>query len=298
MPTLYVTCPAYAMRGPLDRQSHIDQATWLAEEMNWRLVVSPLLDRHLGPGAWLPVAERIADLRTALRHDALWACRGGYGSIELVEAVLKARQRRGPLLIGYSDITALHAAFAVRGWQRRVYGAIPTGNRRSGRAGTSLLAALRGEALTRSQTSDAGARVLRPGRARGRLFPACLSVLASVVGTPAMPDLRGCVLAIEDIKVQPFLMATHLNQLYLSGALRGVRALLGGTFTHSEDHDYEGPTPDAVLAEWGGRLRLPTISHLPFGHLDDGLVLPCDRTAQVQATSNGAWTLTINAAGS
>lgn len=297
MPTLYVTCPAYAMRGPLDRQSHIDQATWLAEEMGWRLVVSPLLARHLGPGAWLPAADRIADLRTALRHDVVWACRGGYGSIELVETVLKARQRSGPLLIGYSDITALHAAFAVRGWQQRVYGSVPTGNRRGGRAGTSLLTALRGDALTRSQVNDAGARVLRPGRASGRLFPACLSVLASLVGTPAMPDLRGCVLAIEDIKVQPFLMATHLNQLHLGGALRGVRALLCGTFTHAEDHDYQGPTPDEVLAQWSGRLRIPAIARLPFGHLDDGLGLPCDRTVRVQATDNGTWTVTINAAG-
>lgn len=297
MSTLYVTCPAYAIRGPLDRQSHLDQAAWLAQQMGWRLVPSPLLDRHLGPGAWLPVAERAADLRAALRHDALWACRGGYGSIELVETVLKARQRRGPLLIGYSDITALHAAFAVRGWRRRVYASIPSGSRRQGRAGTSLLAALRGEALARSSASDAGARVLRPGRARGRLFPACLSVLASVVGTPAMPDLRGCVLAIEDIKVQPFLMATHLNQLHLSGALRGVRALLGGTFTHTEEHDYQGPTPDEVLTQWGARLRVPTIARLPFGHLDDGLGLPCDRTVRVEAASDGAWTVTIDAAG-
>ncbi len=296
MSTLYVTCPAYAMRGPLDRQSHVDQATWLAHEMGWRLVLSPLLDRHLGPGAWLSTTERIADLRTALRHDAIWACHGGYGSIELVETVLKTRQRQGPLLIGYSDITALHAAFAVRGWQRRVYGGIPTANRHHGRMGASLLAALRGDALVRSSTGDAGARVLRPGRAQGRLFPACLSVLASVAGTPAMPDLRGCILAIEDIKVQPFLMATHLNQLHLSGALRGVRALLGGTFTHTDEHDYQGPTPDEVLTQWSERLRLPTIARLPFGHMDDALALPSDRTVAVEASRNGSWTVAIRAA--
>lgn len=229
---------------------------------------------------------------------ALVAMRGGYGSAQLLpllDVTLLRDARKA--LIGYSDITALHAAFAVRGWQQRVYGSVPTGNRRGGRAGTSLLAALRGDALTRSQVNDAGARVLRPGRASGRLFPACLSVLASLVGTPAMPDLRGCVLAIEDIKVQPFLMATHLNQLHLGGALRGVRALLCGTFTHAEDHDYQGPTPDEVLAQWSGRLRIPAIARLPFGHLDDGLGLPCDRTVRVQATDNGTWTVTINAAG-
>ena len=296
MPTLYVTCPAYAMRGPLDRRNHLDQVAWLAQEMGWTLVASSLMERYLGPGSWLPAAERADDLRRALGHDAIWASRGGYGSIELVETVLKARQRRGPVLIGYSDITALHAAFAVRGWQRRIYGAVPNAGRRAGRAGTSLIAGLRGGAIRCSATQDAGARVLRAGRARGRLFPACLSVLASVVGTPAMPDLRGCVLAIEDIKVQPFLISTYLNQLHLSGALRGIRALLGGTFTHLEDADYLGPTPDEVLTQWGARLRVPTIARLPFGHMDDSLGLPSDRTVRVQATNDAKWTVSIDAA--
>lgn len=295
MPTLYVACPAYAMRGPLDRQNHLDQAAWLAQEMGWTMVPSPLMTRYLGPGAWLPVAERAADLHRALAHDVVWASRGGYGSIELVETVLKARQRRGPVLIGYSDITALHAAFAVRGWQQRIYGSLPAPSRRGGRAGTSLVAGLRGKVITCSATQDAAARVLRPGRARGRLFPACLSVLASVVGTPAMPDLRGCVLAIEDIKVQPFLMATHLNQLHLGGALHGIRGLLGGTFTHSDDADYLGPTPDEVLAQWGARLRVPTIARLPFGHMDDGMGLPSDRPVRVQAVNDAKWTVTIDA---
>lgn len=296
-PSLYVTCPAYAMRGPLDRQSHLDQIAWLAQEMGWRVMPSPLLDRHLGPGAWLPARERARDLERALGHDVVWACRGGYGSIELVETVLRARQRRGPVLLGYSDITALHAAFAVRGWRQTFYGAIAVGPKRGGRAGTTLLAGLRGEGFTRTSAVDAGARVLRAGRAEGRLFPACLSVLASLVGTPAMPDLRACVLAIEDIKVQPFLVATNLNQLHLAGALDGVRALLAGTFTHNDDHDYLGPSPDEILAGWAARLRVPLIARLPFGHMDDSLVLPYGRRTSVRAGRDGAWTVTVHAAG-
>jgi muramoyltetrapeptide carboxypeptidase len=296
MRTLYVTCPAYAMRGPLDRQFHLDQVAWVAQDMGWKLVPSPLLDRHLGPGAWLPVAERARDLKRALAHDVVWACRGGYGSLDLVETVLKAKQQRGPRLIGYSDITALHGAFAVRGWHERAYGSVATAPRRAGRAGTTLVAWLRGGGFARDGAMDAGVQVLVPGRARGRLFAACLSVLASLAGTPAMPDLAGCVLAIEDIKSQPFLIATHLTQLHLSGALTGVRALVGGTFTHAEDHDYLGPRPDEVLAEWGRRLRVPTLGRLPFGHLDDGLVLPYDRQATVEAGRDGRWTVTVHPA--
>lgn len=296
MTTLYITCPAYAMRGPIDRKKQVEEATWLARELGWQVEVSPLLDRHLGAGAWLPRADRAKDVERALTFDVVWGCRGGFGSIELVDTVLRARRKRGPRLMGYSDITALHGAFARRGWHDRVYGTIASAGLRDGRGAASLLAAWRGEPLRRSHVQDAAARVLRPGRASGRLFPGCLSVLTSLVGTPAMPDLAGCVLAIEDIKLQPFLMATHLNQLHLAGALRGVRALLGGSFTHSEDHEYLGPSPDDVLAEWGARLRVPTISRLPFGHHHDAVALPCNREARVAAGGDGTWTLDIRAA--
>lgn len=293
--SLYVCCPGFATRGPLDRQNQLDQVAWLAHELGWLVTPSPLLDRHLGPGGWLPARERASDLEEALAHDAIWACRGGYGSIELVETVLKSPRSSGPVLIGYSDLTALHAAFAVRGWHRTFYGTVATGPNRGGRSGSTMLASLRDEGFTRTSANDAAARVLRPGGAEGRLFPACLSVLASLVGTPAMPDLNNCILAIEDVRTHPFLIASNLNQLFLAGALSGVRALLGGTFTHRDNHDYLGPSPDEILCEWSTRLGVPLITRLPFGHLDDGLVLPYHRRTSVDADRDGTWVITVHA---
>jgi muramoyltetrapeptide carboxypeptidase len=292
--TLYVTCPAYALHGPLDRQKVADSAAWLGKELGLEPVLSPLLDRHAGHGAWLPRPERERDLLAALGHDLVWACRGGFGSIELVAPLLKARPRKRPGLIGYSDITVLHACWRVRGWGPGFYGTVSPRSA-AGRAGQSLAALLRGEGLARDQRVDAGARVLRPGRARGRLFPACLGVLAGLCGTPAMPDLRGCLLAIEDINIHPFLMSFNLGQLHLAGALRGVTGIVGGSFTCEEPLDYVGPSQDEVLAEWAGRLGVPAVSRLPFGHLDDALVLPVGRPAELSATRGGRWSLAIAA---
>jgi muramoyltetrapeptide carboxypeptidase len=290
--TCYIACPAYSMRGPLDKRKMLDSAAWLGAELGLEIVPSPLLDRHLGHGAWLPMSERVADLRRALHHPLIWACRGGYGSIELVPALLAAQARRAPALIGYSDITVLHAGFAKRGWGTRFYGTVPA-RASSGRNSTSLLAGMRGEAITLTSAIEAGARVARAGRAQGRLFPACLSVLAGLCGTPLQPDLRGTVLAIEDINVQPFQIDSNLHQLHLAGALSGVTALLGGSFTGELRADYLGPTPDELLAAWGRRLRVPVLTRLPFGHIDDSLVLPAGRTVRVRASGDGDWTLAI-----
>ena len=74
-------------------------------------------------------------------------------------------------------------------------------------------------------------------------------------------------------------------------------SLLAGTFTHLEDHDYQGPTPHEVLSAWATRLRVPLIARLPFGHMEDALVLPYKRMMQMQAGRNGTWTVAIRAAG-
>jgi muramoyltetrapeptide carboxypeptidase len=294
-PSLYLTCPAYAMYGPVDRQKNIDLANWLCARMGWTLTVSPLMSRYMGKGSYLPANIRIEDFREALRHEVIWACRGGFGSIEIVDAILKAKVKHAPRLIGYSDITALHAAFQVRGWTDNVYSAAPEILRRGGRAGTTLLDSLSGGKLSLSHNEQASAVVLRAGRAQGKLYPACLSVLSSLCGTPAMPSLRGCVLAIEDVKIHPFLMATHLQQLSLCGALRGVRGLLGGSFTFVPDHDYLGPSQNDILHQWGERLRVPTIARLPFGHMNDPMAMPYDRPTQIVATKTGEWSITIAA---
>ena len=179
-----------------------------------------------------------------------------------------------------------------RGWGTRFYGAGPA-RANSGRNATSLLAGLRGEGITLGSTVEAGVRVERTGRAQGWLFPACLSVLAGLCGTPLQPDLTGAVLAIEDINVQPFQIDSTLHQLHMAGALTGVTALLGGSFTGELRSDYLGPTPDELLAAWGRRLRIPVLTRLPFGHLDDGMVLPTGRAVRLRASSDNDWTLAI-----
>ncbi|MBI3369301.1 MAG: LD-carboxypeptidase, partial [Burkholderiales bacterium] len=60
-----------------------------------------------------PDTDRLADLHAAYSDDgiaAVWCLRGGYGSGRLLPGIDLALLRRHPrLLIGYSDITALHA---------------------------------------------------------------------------------------------------------------------------------------------------------------------------------------------
>lgn len=289
-PTLYVCCPSYALRNPVEKRDHLKRAAAFARRMGLRVVASPLLDRHLGPGAWLDIGPRRDDLLEALRHDCIWTARGGYGAIHLAPALMEAKVRHRPRLIGYSDITILHACWRVRGWGEAYYGMIPD-QLDAGRAPDSLLPLFRGRGLRRDNSTDAAVVVVRPGRAEGTCFAACLAVLAGLAGTPYRPDLRGCLLAVEDIDEKPYQVDFALSQLHAAGALDGVGALIGGSFTHQAALDYGGPGIDDVFRRWGDILGVPVISRLPFGHLPDSLALANGRPLKLVAEADGAWSL-------
>lgn len=290
---IYITCPSYALTGPIERAKYIHKATQWAELFGWELVVSPLLSRFQAPGTWAPAELRTQDMRRALDYEIVWAARGGYGTIELVPSLLEAKATGTPLLIGYSDNTVLHAVWSKRGWGPSIYGTLADSLHDS-RQAESLVAFFKGQGYRVSSETEAAAIVLRPGTAYAPVFAACLVVLAGLCGTPVMPSLRGRILAIEDLDERPYAVDAALNQLYLSGALNGVVGLLGGAFHHTPHEDYGGPTINEILAQWAERLQVPCVARLPFGHLDDQMVMLNGVPAQLEAAGN-RWSLTWDA---
>lgn len=295
MPTrMYVTCPSIAIQNPSERGNVLKRARTWAEALGWEVVPSPLLARYHQPGVWLPAEARAEDMARALDHEAVWCCKGGYGAVHLVPDLLAMRPAGRPLLIGYSDITVLHACWRVGGFGPALYGTL--GERaEDSRQGAALDALLRGRPLVVSGETEPAGRVLRPGGVRAPLFAACLVVLASLCGTPAFPDLRGCILAIEDIDERPYAIDFALSQLFLAGQLEGVAGLIGGAFHHESRADYGGPAVDEVLLAWAERLGVPAVARVPFGHLDDHLPLPSGAPAELRAGADGAWSLSWGA---
>jgi muramoyltetrapeptide carboxypeptidase len=292
-PVCYVTAPSWPARSPIEAGEFASLLQPIAEILGWEVRISPLVERAwAGHGAWSDPAARLADLRQAVRHDVVWALRGGFGCIQLLPGALKLKAQH-PAFCGYSDNSVMHALWWRNGWEEAFYTGKPPRNPRS-RHLSSLLSLLRGEDLLCEPDEHPVVRPLRDGTAEGRLYVACLSVLARLCGTPLQPDLRGAILCVEDVDEKPYSVEFALQQLHLAGALRGIRGLVGGFFTYSEKSEYSGPHIDHVLAAWGERLGVPVIDRLPFGHLDDHLVLPTGRMAEL-AVRRGRWSLHVRA---
>lgn len=287
----WLWCPAYPLADASAQVACDTAARRFTSALGIQLSASPLLNQHPGQGAWLPAAERAADLLagiTAVGHDGwLLAARGGYGCMDLL-AHLPATPL--PQLIGYSDLTALHAAWHVRGERGGLYGLMP-GVRHGTRALETALALARGEAMTLGATALPEVGILTPGRAAGPLFAGCLRVLAGLAGTPWMPRLRGHVLALEDIDERPYRIDRDLHQLHASGALDGIVGLIFGRFPVELDPRYAGPSVHDICRRWADRLSVPAIAGLPFGHDADPLTLAESRHTQLIVTADD-WQMT------
>ncbi len=241
-------------------------------------------------------ARRIEEWREAVADPdarAIFCARGGYGAMRILPAIDPAPLLERPkLLVGFSDIAAIHAVLN-RGGLATVHGPVVT---QLGRAPADALAHLEALLLGRAPRAGAwdapapgaglvGARTIRPGRASGPLLGGTLAILAHLQGTPFAPRLDGAILFLEDVGEKPYRIDRYLTQLRLAGALDGIAGLAVGQLT---DCDEQGVAFAAdVVREAALALHVPAIEGLSAGHEDANFALPLGARATLVAPAPG-----------
>ncbi|GAA2888812.1 LD-carboxypeptidase [Streptomyces mexicanus] len=258
-------------------------------------VVAPhVLDRH-GTFGYLAGtdADRAADLQRAWCDpavDAVLCARGGYGAQRMVDLLdWEAMRAAGPkVFVGFSDVTALHEAFAVRLGLVTLHGPMAAGVDfvKNARAQEHLKATLFAPETVRTIAS--GGPALVPGRARGVTLGGCLALLAADLGTPhARPSAAGGLLCLEDVGEETYRLDRYLTQLLRAGRLDGVRGVLLGSWEECGPYD----EVRALLADRLGGLGVPVAEQFGFGHCAGALTLPFGVAAELDAD---AGTLTLD----
>ena len=226
-------------------------------------------------------ADRVSDLNWAIRDpaiDAIWCVRGGYGVLRLIEYVdFECLARVPRSLIGFSDITALHAAVGTRAGVISFHGPFP--NRPlSDFSRESLARAVGGGGNPAGRANDA--EVLIPGSARGRLAGGNLALLSALAGTPYFPRLDGAILVLEDVNEPVYRIDRMLRHLRLTGELGRVAGLLFGAFTERGDEGQTLPLAH-VLRETAEAIGAPCLAGVPVGHIADQWTLPLGAIAEL-----------------
>lgn len=178
-------------------------------------------------------AQRAADFQEVASGRVetpkiLMGLRGGYGAARILPQIdfasLGARMReRGTLFFGFSDVCAVQLALLAKGNMMSFAG--PMVYSEFGKADPSVFTM---DSFIRGTTNNVNiVDVPTIQRAdvnvEGTLWGGNLSVLASLAGTPYMPDIQGGILFIEDVSEQPYRIERMLNTLYLSGVCKTTR---------------------------------------------------------------------------
>ena len=226
---------------------------------------------------------------------AIFAVRGGWGSERILPLLDFAALAASPkLLIGSSDITALHLAIAARtalpgihcpnlasSWGAAAWDAF----RRLVFDGEAPTYNIPGSAEDRLVPRSGRIRTFRPGTARGRLFGGNLSVLSALVGTPWLPDFSGAILFLEDTNEAEYRIDRMLTQLALGGILGRVSGVVFGQCTNCTNpgDGYGNFTIYEVLDQHLAKLGVPAFQGALIGHIANPVSIPVGIEAEIDA---------------
>ena len=256
-----------APASPFDRDELFRGLAWLGTRYRLRLSSSILERTGYTAGDDARRSRELAAAMLDREVEAIVCARGGYGAMRILDDLPWDAFRAHPKwLVGFSDITALHAMAIARG-VCSLHASNVTGLGRSISAGerASLIHALEG------LPSDPWTRLERVHHGQSTA-PVCGALvggnLALLVGMAAGNRLAlpaGAILAIEDVTERPYRLDRMLTSLRLGGHFARLGAIVLGGFTQC-DPGPDGVTAEEVLAQCTAGLGIPVVSGAPFGH--------------------------------
>lgn len=233
------------------------------------------------------VDERLTDLHTALELPSIKAilcARGGYGAMQLINGVDRGLVRREPKwIIGYSDITALHALWQSEGIcsihapMVKHIGEQPADDFCS----CSLQNILTGVKPAYEITTHP---LNIEGHAEGVIRGGNLTLIQAMRGTFLDFPPDNTILFIEDIAERPYQIERILLNLSLGGVFNRLKGLIVGSFTDCEP-DNSMPPVYEIVREIALQYNLPLCFGFPVGHTSENYPMICGASAVLNVES-------------
>jgi len=241
---------------------------------------------------------RLAQLAAAVADpdvQVILALRGAYGMTRLLGQIdYQALADSGKIVVGFSDVTALHMALYAK------TGAI-------GYAGPMAAGDFGAEAPVDFTLDDFWTCLAGPGHivrgeatvnpavdVRGTVWGGNLAMFMSLMGTPYFPAIDNGILFFEDIGEHPYRVERMLLQLMQTGVLARQQAVVLGDFSGYRlgpaDNGYDF---DAMLAYLRSVLPVPVLTGLAFGHGPRRVTIPFGAQGCL-ACDGGSFTLSLS----
>jgi muramoyltetrapeptide carboxypeptidase len=234
---------------------------------------------------------RAKDLQRFIEDDsikAIIAARGGYGTIRIIDQVDFSNFNRHPKwLVGFSDITVIHAHLLTNYGIQSIHGQMPVNIPDASEKSLELLRkALFGEGLHYSIHSNI---LNRDGEGSGILIGGNLSLLIAILNSSSDIDYTGKILFIEDVGEYLYAIDRMMHTLKRAGKLANLAGLIIGGFTEIKDNDipFGQTVPQIIMALVAG-YNYPVCFDFPAGHIPDNHSLILGKTVNLSVRHHQA----------
>jgi muramoyltetrapeptide carboxypeptidase len=267
--TIMILSPA----GRIKDKTSVDPGIELAN--HWGLVV--FFGNHLlsESGTFAGTdAERMEDLQKALDDPsikAIWASRGGYGAVRIIDKLDFAKFLDNPKwIIGYSDITVLHNKVHELGYET-IHGQMPLTidlkDEVQKESLVTLHSALFGKPL---QYKFDSSKFNRTGASTGQVVGGNLSIVYSMLQSDISLQMDNKILFIEDVGEALYHIDRMMISLKRAGYFKNCKGLIVGDFRlKKEEGNGFGKTLEDIMLEAVEGTDFPVVFGFPAGHIDD-----------------------------
>ena len=301
-----ITQPAYLQKGDTiaivapagilkNKEDVIKKAKSLAESWGLHVVYGKNLfnQGHHFAGS---DEERANDFQKALDNPnikAIWAARGGYGSVRILDKLDFTKFKENPKwIIGYSDITALHSHVHTLGIET-IHGMMGTS------LGDELLAIE--ETVTTFKKALFGKRLKykvepnsfnRKGEAKGKLVGGNLSILMSVLGSKSQMNTTDKIVFIEEIGEYKYSIDRMLQSLKRAGLFEECNGLVIGDISNIKKNTTKWGKPiEQLILDVVAEYDFPVLFNFPAGHEKDNRALILGRKINLKVNTDKPSTL-------
>jgi muramoyltetrapeptide carboxypeptidase len=230
--------------------------------------------------------QRVHDLQHALDDDSIRAIlcsRGGYGTVRIIDRLnFKQFMAKPKWIIGYSDITVLHAHIHRHFAVETLHAAMPVNMKEDAPAESleSLRNVLFGSRISYTLPL---APLNRAGDGEGLLIGGNLSILYSLMGSSSMPDTAGKVLFLEDVDEYLYHIDRMMMALKRAGKLEKLKGLIVGGMDRMNDNQVPfGKTAYEIISEAVTGYQYPVCFGFPSGHGAKNLALVMGRMVRLK----------------
>lgn len=237
------------------------------------------LENHQFAGSDKARAEDFQKQMDNPEIKAIWCAKGGYGTVRILDLLDFSSFKNNPKwIIGYSDITVLHAAvnqMDIASLHAQMALQI---DKKSESSRQSLCDVLFGKPL--QYEFETNSKYNKIGQVSGEIVGGNLSVIYSLCGSSTAIETKGKILFLEDLDEYLYHIDRMMQNLKRNGYFDNVKAVVVGGLSSMRDNSIPfGQTAEEIISDTLSEYDFPLVFNFPAGHIKNNRALIFGQTA-------------------